>query len=383
MKKLLFVCYGLGIGGIEKCLVNLVNALPENQFDIDILLMNPEYDLKDQIRRKVSFIDRFDYVMNTTDTMDEIAEHGGILKNVGKFFRYCLFRLSVKFGKEPWKLFKDIGKKYDVAVAYSHHDYSKYFVIEKVVAKKKFLFYHDGIYKLDDSQKIRDHYYFPKFDNIIAVSKCTRDMLVSIYPEIDKKTIVVYNIINDSEIISKAREFTPKKENRFTIVTVGRLVDQKQPEVAVQIARRLKDSSYQFVWKWVGDGPRCQKIKDLIEQNDLMDIFVLLGNQVNPYPYINCADLYVQPSRDEAYCTTTNEARILHKVIVTTDCSGMDEQVVNGVTGIITKNKIEEMYSAIERLICSPELLKEFENNIPLYLPVFSDYIKQYYSLFY
>ena len=28
-KSLLFVCYGLGIGGIEKCLVNLINALPE------------------------------------------------------------------------------------------------------------------------------------------------------------------------------------------------------------------------------------------------------------------------------------------------------------------------------------------------------------------
>ena len=25
-KSLLFVCYGLGIGGIEKCLVNLINA---------------------------------------------------------------------------------------------------------------------------------------------------------------------------------------------------------------------------------------------------------------------------------------------------------------------------------------------------------------------
>ena len=46
MKKILFVCYGLGIGGIEKCMVNLINVLPEDKFDIDILLMNPEYDLE-------------------------------------------------------------------------------------------------------------------------------------------------------------------------------------------------------------------------------------------------------------------------------------------------------------------------------------------------
>ena len=41
-KSLLFVCYGLGIGGIEKCLVNLINALPEACYDVDLLVMNPE-----------------------------------------------------------------------------------------------------------------------------------------------------------------------------------------------------------------------------------------------------------------------------------------------------------------------------------------------------
>ena len=32
MKSVLFSCYGLGIGGIEKCLVNLINAMPEDEF---------------------------------------------------------------------------------------------------------------------------------------------------------------------------------------------------------------------------------------------------------------------------------------------------------------------------------------------------------------
>ena len=91
MKKVLFVCYGLGIGGIEKCLVNLINVLPEEKFDIDILLMNPEFDLKDQIVRKVNFVDRYRYVMNTTDTMSEIRKHVGIIRKLGKFFRYFCF----------------------------------------------------------------------------------------------------------------------------------------------------------------------------------------------------------------------------------------------------------------------------------------------------
>ena len=81
-KKLLFVCYGLGIGGIEKCLVNLLNTLPENQFDVDLLLMNPEYSYVPQLRRKVNFLDSFSYVRDIADTSGEVGAHGGILKNI-------------------------------------------------------------------------------------------------------------------------------------------------------------------------------------------------------------------------------------------------------------------------------------------------------------
>lgn len=383
MKKVLFVCYGLGIGGIEKCLVNLINALPEEKFDIDLLLMNPEYDLKSQIKRTVNFIDRFSYVMNTTDTMNEISDHGGIGKNIFTFLRYCCFRLSIKTNRKPWKWFKRLPKKYDVAVAYSHHDYSKYYVIEKTCAEKKFLFYHDGVYKLNNTQKKRDHIYFPLFSNIVAVSKCTRDMLLSIYPEIYNKVIVLYNIINDCEIKAKANDFKPETpKNCFVITTVGRLVSQKQPKVAVEIAYKLKTKGYRIEWYWIGNGPLYSEIKRMIDNYELNDCFFLLGNQINPYPYIMQSNLYVQPSRDEAYCTTTNEARILSKVIVATDCSGMDEQIINGVTGIITHNNIDEICEAVEFFYNHSDKLKEYENNVQQSLPRFSDYINDYNCLF-
>ena len=383
MKELLFVCYGLGIGGIEKCLVNLINALPEDKFNIDLLLMNPEYDLQSQIKRKINFIDRYKYVMNTTDTMNDISAHGGILKNIGTFIRYCCFRVSVKLDLKPWKWFIQLPKKYDVAIAYSHHDYSKYYVIEKTTANKKYLFYHDGVYKLNNTQKKRDHVYYPLFTGIVAVSRCTRDMLLSIYPEIHNKVIVLYNIINDSEIKEKANECIPSNEAHvFNIVTVGRMVNQKQPDVAVEIAKMLKEKGYKFKWQWIGDGPLYQRIKEMVEEYELKDYFIMRGNQLNPYPYMRHANLYVQPSRDEAYCTTTNEARILNKVIVATDCSGMDEQIINGVTGIITCNSIDEICQAIEYFINHLDKLQEFEDNVQKSLPRFSDYVNDYYGLF-
>lgn len=72
MKTVLFCCYGLGIGGIEKCLVNLINAMPEEDFAVDLLLMNPKYSFLPSIQRAVTQLDSFCYVMNTTDTYREI-----------------------------------------------------------------------------------------------------------------------------------------------------------------------------------------------------------------------------------------------------------------------------------------------------------------------
>lgn len=364
--KILFVCYGLGIGGIEKCLVNLVNAMPEDKYDIDILLMNPEYELKDQIHRKVCYIDTFEYVMNTTDTMPEIKKRGGIGRNIGWFLRYCLFRVANKKQKKAWRFFKPLQKKYDVAIAYSHHDFSKYYVIDRVTAKKKYIFYHDGIYKLDEIHKQRDREYFEFFDKIIAVSKCTAEMLSKVFPNVRDKIIVKYNIINKTEIQRMAREPVEMDllELQPYIVTVGRLVDQKQPLYAVELCKRLIEQGFDIHWIWVGDGNRKEQVLKQIEDYSLQDRFILAGNQNNPYPFVNHCSVYVQPSHDEAFCTTTNEARMLGKVIVATDCSGMDEQIIDGETGYIVQNDLDQLSDRITHLLNDSKLRGCMEENL-------------------
>ena len=84
-KSLLFVCYGLGIGGIEKCLVNLLNTLPEENYEVDLLVMDPIYDMLPQIRRKIHMVDPFEYTLNTEITMQEIRKRGGISKHLDKY----------------------------------------------------------------------------------------------------------------------------------------------------------------------------------------------------------------------------------------------------------------------------------------------------------
>lgn len=357
-KKLLFVCYGLGIGGIETCLVNLLNALPEKKFQIDVLLMNPEYELKPRIRTSVHYLDSFQYVMNTTDTMNQIKEHGGIIKNLRKFISYCNFRIRVKIGANSWKAFRSLPSHYDIAIAYSQNDYSPYYVIDKVNADRKVMWYHNGMYERYGKKYRRDEKYFSKFDYIVAVSSDCKQMLETKFGILKEKIIVLHNICDVAYIQEKADSFIPSSfDNQYVhLVTVGRMTKEKGADLAVEVCRHLCEKGLAVKWHWVGDGNQKEEIQKKVEEYKLQDHFVFEGNQENPYPYIKCADVYVQPSYYEAYSTTVTEAKVLHKPIVVTDVGGMREQLKNINACYIVNADIDSLLKAI---LCSIKT-KEF-----------------------
>ena len=360
--SLLFVVYGLGIGGIEKCLVNLVNALPEDCYDVDILLMNPEYEFWDQIHRPVRFLKMFDYIANVHDTLPEIRRRGGVLRNLTLTLRWCLFRLELKFGRKPWRWFRPLPEKYDVAVAYSHNDFSPYYVIDKVTAGRKVFWYHNGAYERTGWQYTRDSRYYPLFDYTVAVSSDCAGVLRDRFHFKPGRLITLRNICDADTIRARAGAYVPEsfQADRCHIVTVGRMTQEKGAPMALEACRLLRDWGYNICWHWVGDGNQSDAIRSAIVQNHLERDFLLEGNQENPYPYIQNAQIYVQPSHYEAYSTTVTEAKVLCKPIVVTDVGGMQDQLTSGVNGLIVPIDPNAIAEAIKHLLVETSLCERF-----------------------
>ena len=96
---------------------------------------------------------------------------------------------------------------------------------------------------------------------------------------------------------------------------------------------------------------------------------IFVGEKDNPYPYMNACDIYIQPSRTEGFCTTTREAKILCKPVVTFDVGGMREQFSDKVNGIIIEREdTKALAQAIFSLAKNPEMRekmsKELEKDI-------------------
>jgi glycosyltransferase involved in cell wall biosynthesis len=112
----------------------------------------------------------------------------------------------------------------------------------------------------------------------------------------------------------------------------------------------------------VGDGEEKESYEKMIAKLDLTNNIILLGKQKNPYLYVKCADIYVQPSRHEGYGITVLEARILKKIILASDLLPFREQIVNDVNGYLIENqpklyaeKIIDIYNGV----LSTEHIKE------------------------
>lgn len=365
-KQLLFVCYGLGIGGIEKCLVNLLNMLPEEEYDVDVLLMSPQYTMKPQIRRNVNFYDEFQYVLYSGGAMAEIRKRGGVVRNLHKMPAYVLFRWMDQHGGNTWKLFRSLPKTYDVAVAYSQNGQAPYYVIDKVQADRKVMWYHNGAYEKTGKDYDLDRAYYTKFDYLVAVSNDCAAVLKEKFPEARERIIVLRNICDRQSIRENAEKFHPRgfDPERKHIVTVGRMTREKGADQALEACRILCESGADICWHWIGDGDQADAIRKKAEELGLQDRFILEGNQKNPYPFLRAADIYVQPSYYEAYSTTVTEAKVLERPIVTTNVGGMRDQLTEGETGLIVPIDASAIAAGVKKLLEDSSLGEYFSRNL-------------------
>ena len=173
----------------------------------------------------------------------------------------------------------------------------------------------------------------------------------------------MYNLIDEKNILEKAREKVEKNEV-FTFVNVGKMRKQKRQDRLVEIARDLKEEGYKFKIQIIGNGPEENNIKSLIKEYNVGDVVELKGLQLNPYPYIKNADIVVVSSDFEGYSIAIKEALLLKKVVVSTDVSGVKEMFENGKYGIISKVDTEDLKGKMRDILENKIDTKTIEKNL-------------------
>ena len=366
-KKLIFITEALWIGGIETALVNLLNRLDYNRFDVTCLVLRDSLDVADRITPQCRLI--------VSDRQHKVTFPNGYgckrlynimeePQNAAKFRRFIWFALRVVFRAAEAKCYASYVKKqlkgehFDTAVIYS--DRAAETAVRAVSADRFLMFYHHGAMR----REYHDAYGYRKADKVIAVSPALAEKLRTYRSKYADKIISVNNIIDIDGVREKGLDIPTVKFSAdcFNIVSCGRLSHAKGMDIAVDACAKLvADGFTGFHWYIVGGGPEESALREQIMRLGLEDCVSLLGMQSNPYPYIRCADLYVQPSRFEAFGLTIREAQVLAVPVLSTRTDGSAELISDSGTGLLCESDADSIAAAIIRLYNAPKLRESIQ----------------------
>lgn len=372
MKKILIVINTLGRGGAENALLELLRCFGTEQYSIDLYVLMNQGELARELPKYVNLV-------NQHYTETSVLTRKGKRQIAAQVFRAMLTRgtvfhllpyLFINFlnmlqkhdfhlDKLLWRILSDgsqrINKRYDLAVAFLEGG-SAYYVADHVQAAKKAGFIHTD-YRQAGYTRALDKDCYLDYDQIFPVSDEVKTVFLKTYPECKDRTVVFNNILDREKILIKS-SFPGGFEDSFDgfrLLTLGRLVKEKAVEVSIEAMRLLKDAGARVRWYVLGEGDQRPFLERRIRALGLEKDFFLPGAAANPYPYLRQADIYVHASRFEGKSIAIQEAQVLGKAILVSDCSGNREQVEPGVDGMICELTPEAICQEILTLLADGE----------------------------
>lgn len=171
-------------------------------------------------------------------------------------------------------------------------------------------------------------------DRILTVSDSFRAYLAP-YVERPEDIGIIANGFDE-------RRFKPiSHENAVPqLITVCRLVPAKGIDILLHACAELKAKGHPFVLHIIGDGPIREELEALAQSLDLYDDIIFYGYMLHPEEFMPFFDVFVLPSRAEAFGSVFAEAALCWLALVGTDVGGIGEQIDDGVNGLLVPRTI-------------------------------------------
>ena len=378
-KRVLFVNDEMVVGGVSKVLNNLLKIIDIDRYNIDLLVLHPHGEMLSDIPDYINVIRGsgfFDIIDISFGNLLREFKFKLIIKKIYMFF-------LIKSGLIRDRILKERSclniRDYDVEVAYKDGFCSL------------FVGYGDSLIKINwvhIDYLVKNYSYkymniipgvLKRFDYHVGVSKVVSKSYQDIF-NLDR-VFVIYNIIDDIDIISKSKDVVDFKDDCFSFISVGRLHYQKGYERLVRVCSQLITSGYYFKLYIIGDGELKERIVSLINSYNLNDNIILLGNRSNPFKYIRQADCFVLSSVYEGLPTVVFESMILKVPVVGLRVAGIEEQL-NDKYGMVMDNNDNGLYMGLKRVLDDPKILDYYRNNLSDYCYDNNMILNDIYKLF-
>lgn len=359
--RILINMHYMELGGAERSLLGLLNALDTERVDVDLFLNQHTGAFMPLIPKKIHLLPEVPAYSAIERPMKDIFREGhwGVLlgRLVGKW-RHSRYLKRIHYrsdGSSSQYAFdgvipflpslKRLGH-YDMAISFLD---PPHIVQDKVDADLRLEWIHTDWSTVPVNRAL----VLPRWrrnDYIVSISEAVTGQFLKAFPELAPKIIEIHNILSPDFVRAQAALPEPMPERvqdgSLVLCSVGRVAYLKNFDNIPHMAKALKERGLRFHWYVVGPGDHA-KIDETSRQVGVGDCVHFVGPKANPYPWMKACDIYVQPSRYEGHAVTVREAQMLGRPVVITNYPTSRSQVQDGVDGVICPLDNEGVAEAI------------------------------------
>ena len=353
-KRILLVYYKLfKPGGAAKVLTNLANALSEEGYTVEILLLMSKrdhfYPLNSNI--KVHNIDTFSHW--AWKICEFNVKHLRFIPKIKNFNAY-IYHIGVFLMLRNWM--RKNHQNYDIIIS-AWYKLSSFLALNKKASKKTIAWEHvtyetGGVLYKDILRK-----YYKNLKGIVGINSPA----IEHYKQYNK-TYFIPNIIG--EPFENQEEINFKdKENLISFV--GRLDKEKNVVALLEIFKKANVSND---WKLqiIGDGNERVNLEQFVEKNQLQERIIFYGTKTSEeiLKLLRRSKIFGFTSLKEALPTVLLEAMFCGNAIISYNCNYGPSDIVKNNSGfLIDVNNKEDFIQKLEMLTNSDEKLEKMMEN--------------------
>lgn len=363
--KLLIGTVHMKVGGIEKTLINLLNMIDYDKYEVDLLLQLKNGSYYEQIPSNVKVITPYSSIFDGFFARES---------KISKIIKHLLYNKNT-----AW--FWTNNKRYDVAIDYSGYYLFIDYYIANSNSSKKYIWVHQSVYgSLEYSNNFERNFMknlnkYNKYNKIVCVSNSSKKEFNKMFPHLKDKTTVVLNLQDGN------MKFTEdvKLNDGYNIISVGRLCAQKGFSRLVEVHKKLIDEGYKVNTYIIGNGECYNELNDLINEYGISGSFELLGQKSNVFDYLKKANLFVSTSYTEALPTVLLEALMCNLPWVGPNVTGVKDisSLSPKNSCILTEDNVDSIFEGVKDAI-NGKVNKDFNFDVEVYN---NRAIKQFYKL--
>lgn len=316
-KKIRIMHVAQAAGGVDRYLRCLIQYLDHKKFE-NILVCSQDFKAKDYD----GIADRFETVeMQRSIGAYDLAAAFTVRKLIKKYTPDIVYAHSSKAGAIVRIANMGIQNK----CVYNPHGWA---------------FNMQGSLKKQTAYAVMEKVMAPFADRIVCISEAEKQSALDKKICSEKKLNVIFNGVDVKEYNESGHDAVSRSEldipeDVFVVGMVGRLSEQKAPDMFVRMAKRIREQVQNTHFIIVGDGHMREQIEKYAKINDFQDALHITGWVSNPLSYVELFDIGVLLSRWEGFGLAIPEYMMCKKPVVATAVDAIPNLITDHKNGLL------------------------------------------------